>query len=524
MLILFLLGNFFFLQILAEDKQYSLVPSNWANFTANNFTYCQNKNCTWTASYTLQGYVARISPEWLLPNNNLDRLLIQANDGATIIDTNKEGLLSLADDFYAAEKGFTITFTAGSHQGDCLVAQTSGLDCLWLITMQLVKNPEVMQLNMTSNSPVTQLASRQLRGNKILEVYAENGATLDLFSSGNDLGDIDVFKGTDGLNWTNHLGTVWELNNKENSLAYDASGQLKPVNLTYPLTMVYTGTVDNNQLLFRNREKLSANCQDSNNIFKIYEGKLLNVVYSANSTGDCVLSFLCDTDVNQPCLLQFNNINYKGDKDLIGTRGFTNDTILFAFDSNSTSLWNNVYFYANPFSLIIPQNGQISIDISAAAQGNAGSNIYTPRKISPNTSGILMSPQYPRPNCTNQNQTATYLQPAESTYTIAYELNFVGFDLSGNSNLQFFDNSDLKLSFNASTKTPIPAQNITSGNLTVMYTPDNTSTEKGYLIQYKALKEELPPTTKPTGSSPQLTSLLSTMITFFISYLLVINF
>jgi hypothetical protein len=60
---------------------------------------------------------------------------------------------------------------------------------------------------MTSNSPVTQLASRQLKGNKILEVYAENGATLDLFPSGDDLGDIDVFQGTDGLNWTNYLGT-----------------------------------------------------------------------------------------------------------------------------------------------------------------------------------------------------------------------------------------------------------------------------------------------------------------------------
>jgi hypothetical protein len=95
-----------------------------------------------------------------LANNSLDRLLIQANDGATILElvhkfsqddlksifsTNKEGLLSLTDDFYAAEKGFTITFTAGSHQGNCLVIDTAGVDCLWLIMMQLVKSRPILK-------------------------------------------------------------------------------------------------------------------------------------------------------------------------------------------------------------------------------------------------------------------------------------------------------------------------------------------------------------------------------------------
>uniref|UniRef100_A0A914CZE8 CUB domain-containing protein n=1 Tax=Acrobeloides nanus TaxID=290746 RepID=A0A914CZE8_9BILA len=379
--------------------------------------------------------------------------------------------------YYSTDAELYVYFTAGTQQ--------ELNDFFWYINFSLIHVPQIT-IKLTNNLPVSLLTLSDFQPNTIYNILVENG-TLDFFPAFNSLNRffpyVDVFQGTTGLNWDNYLGSLSTIIAQSGS-PFDGlnSTQLKPMSLGYPLTIFRKSndTVNfENWMLFRIREIHTMNCPDFNNVFKISFPYGMAIDYSARSTGNCILTFFCFAgNFYGPldlCKLSFSDIKYTGDKNLTGTRGLSEGAKIFSFDSTSSSLWNGVSVYSNPFSFIIPPNG--TIHTSASASSKINSQYY-----SAPSNGILMSPQYPYKIDSKLMKNSTLIN-MKIFHNTQFEFDFVDIDLSFNSSLMIYNSTYLLLNLNGTQNYGGKLQ-INSTNVTLVYTPASNATEKGFLINY----------------------------------------
>uniref|UniRef100_A0A914C503 CUB-like domain-containing protein n=1 Tax=Acrobeloides nanus TaxID=290746 RepID=A0A914C503_9BILA len=295
-------------------------------YPTTDFTYCQNKSCSWTISVSVSEMVLQILPIYRLANNSVDNLLIKTKNGRVIMNgTNTVDIGSSDASYYSTDAELYVYFTAGTQQE---LNNYFG----WSINFSLIHVPQII-INLTNNSPASLLTLSDFQPNTIYNILVENG-TLDFFLAATFFEDlnqfyfpyVDVFQGTTGLYWNNYLGSLSTIIAQPGS-PFDgqSNAQLKPMSLGYPLTIFRKSNVDfdtvdfENWMLFRIRESHAMNCPDFNNVFKI--NSRMAIDYSAKSTGNCILTFLCFTgDVGHPldlCKLSFSDIKYtvsfKGD-------------------------------------------------------------------------------------------------------------------------------------------------------------------------------------------------------------------
>uniref|UniRef100_A0A914E8W0 CUB domain-containing protein n=1 Tax=Acrobeloides nanus TaxID=290746 RepID=A0A914E8W0_9BILA len=452
-------------------------------------SYCEKMNCNWTITYSVDDMILQIYSYLSISND--DYLSIKTLSGAQILNVSGPlSLLNPTSNIFTSDKQLYVNFISGTQ------TNSSG----WLIILALIKNDPQNFINLTSDSSTSLLTLNELQLNSPYNIMVEDG-TLDLFVSTLYWGYlqryfhyVDVFNGT-GLYWDNYLGTLYDIIQNQSSL-FDgfSSTQLKPITLNYPLTIIRKKSRHNdtlfmeNWLLLRIRDKHAVNCPDTNNVFKIYSTGM-TIDYTARQSGDCILTVLCLTglpDMPKPvCKLDLSGIRYTGNGNLIGARGLSNKTEIFNLNSQSTSAWTDLTVYANPFSFIIPSNGQIHVNASAEYDFSFGNTINC-YPLPQN--GILMSPQYPYANNPNlmENSTLTTTYLIAFTPSAQFELTFISLDLKPNSFLKIYDYSNVYLNLNG-TQGPIDKKQIISENLTISYAPGINVNEKGFLISYSVV-------------------------------------